>query len=112
MSILLLVFGLSSYYALSYNLYENTDNLLVSRMNEVQISLHSSKSIEQINQLKSMPNEMIFIYNYEGKLVRFYGFYVEIPNFPQIKERVSKVKVFSFLPQLITIGMQDSMFLQ
>ncbi|HOP24976.1 MAG TPA: ATP-binding protein [Defluviitoga sp.] len=94
MSILLLVFGLSSYYALSYNLYENTDNLLVSRMNEVQISLHSSKSIEQINQLKSMPNEMIFIYNYEGKLVRFYGFYVEIPNFPQIKERVSKGESF------------------
>lgn len=94
MSILLLVFGLSSYYALSYNLYESTDNLLVSRMNEVQISLHSSKSIEQINQLKSMPNEMIFIYNYEGKLVRFYGFYVEIPNFPQIKERVSKGESF------------------
>jgi len=63
-------------------------------MNEVQISLHSSKSIEQINQLKSMPNEMIFIYNYEGKLVRFYGFYVEIPNFPQIKERVSKGESF------------------
>ena len=94
MSILLLVFGLSSYYALRYSLYENTDNVLVSRMNEIQINLQSSENIEQINQLKSMPNEMIFIYSYDGNLIRFYGFFVDIPNFSQIKDRVSKGESF------------------
>jgi HAMP domain-containing protein len=94
MSTLLLVFGLSSYYALRYSLYENTDNVLVSRMNEIQINLQSSENIEEINQLKSMPNEMIFIYSYDGKLMRFYGFFVDIPNFSLIKDRVSKGESF------------------
>ncbi len=95
MSTLLLVFGLSSYYALRYSLYENTDNVLVSRMNEIQINLQSSENIEEINQLKSMPNEMIFIYSYDGKLMRFYGFFCRYPpNFSLIKDRVSKGESF------------------
>lgn len=83
MAILLLIFGLTSYYALNYSLYDNIDNFLITRMDDFIKTLNNVESAENIENIKALPNEMIYIYDTEGNLLRFYGYFTKISEIPQ-----------------------------
>ncbi|WP_146255656.1 cell wall metabolism sensor histidine kinase WalK [Petrotoga sp. 9PWA.NaAc.5.4] len=96
MLILLLIFGLTSYYALSHSLFDNIDNLLLNRMEDLKNILGNADNIENIESISRLPNEMIYIYNLNGNLIRFYGFFVELKNVSQIIQKVANGESFFF----------------
>lgn len=96
MAILLLVFGLSSYYALSYSLYDNIDNFLLTRMEDFKGVLEKAVNVEDIENIKALPNEMIFIYSDNGSLLRFYGYLIKIPDIQGKVQKANSGETFFF----------------
>lgn len=97
MAILLLIFGLSSYYALSYSLYDNIDNFLLARMDDFKGALEQAESVEDIENIKALPNEMIYIYSDDASLLRFYGYLVKIPDIQGKIQKANSGESFFFL---------------
>ncbi|ABX31574.1 integral membrane sensor signal transduction histidine kinase [Petrotoga mobilis SJ95] len=96
MAILLLIFGLSSYYALSYSLYDNIDNFLLARMDDFKGALEQAESVEDIENIKALPNEMIYIYSDDASLLRFYGYLVKIPDIQGKIQKANSGESFFF----------------
>lgn len=96
MAILLSIFGLTSYYALNYSLYDNIDNFLITRMDDFIKILNNVESAEHIENIKALPNEMIYIYDTEGNLLRFYGYFTKISEIPQKIETAESDAPFFF----------------
>jgi heavy metal sensor kinase len=96
MAILLLIFGLSSYYALSYSLYDNIDNFLLARMDDFKGALEQAESVEDIVNIKALPNEMIYIYSDDASLLRFYGYLVKIPDIQGKIQKANSGESFFF----------------
>ncbi|WP_103077074.1 sensor histidine kinase [Petrotoga mexicana] len=96
MAILLLVFGLSSYYALSYSLYDNIDNFLLTRMGDFKGVLEKTENVEDIENIKALPNEMIYIYSDDASLLRFYGYLIKIPDIQGKVQKANAGETFFF----------------
>lgn len=96
MAILLLVFGLSSYYALSYSLYDNIDNFLLTRMGDFKGVLEKTENVEDIENIKALPNEMIYIYSDDASLLRFYGYLIKIPDIQGKVQKADSGETFFF----------------
>jgi len=96
MAILLLVFGLSSFYALRYSLYDNIDNFLLTRMNDFKGVLENAESVEDIVNIKALPNEMIYIYSDDASLLRFYGYLIKIPDIQGKIQKANSGESFFF----------------
>jgi heavy metal sensor kinase len=96
MAILLLIFGLSSYYALSYSLYDNIDNFLLTRMDDFKGVLGKAENVEDIENIKALPNEMIYIYSDDASLLRFYGYLVKIPDIQGKIQKANSGESFFF----------------
>jgi heavy metal sensor kinase len=96
MAILLLIFGLSSYYALSYSLYDNIDNFLLARMDDFKGALEQAESVENIVNIKALPNEMIYVYSDDASLLRFYGYLIKIPDIQGKIQKANSGESFFF----------------
>ena len=96
MAILLLVFGLSSFYALRYSLYDNIDNFLLTRMDDFKGVLEQAENVENIVNIKALPNEMIYVYSDDASLLRFYGYLIKIPDIQGKIQKANSGESFFF----------------
>ncbi|MFH1382336.1 MAG: ATP-binding protein [Chloroflexota bacterium] len=75
--VLLAIFGTVAYFTLSHNLYQNLDNSLETRVNELRTTLVIERGRAVF---AGQPDELLLIYNTDGTLQQSFGPSTEFTN--------------------------------